>query len=254
MGRPELVNERLRPAQNFRIQRASASVVFSATVREAAADPNQSSRRESLLTLTEAPFLATVFISLLCWSVAYFSDAIKKAPTITYRLNNNGPYLNFSPTAPKMPVVEYEIKNLTRDQVFKDLSFYIHAKKGSLSDPKAIPIAPSKISARSPIAPQIQGSDASLAQYMLPEFHPEWRFKLQARLTDGAPEDTELLFDYTNRTLLGQERKTEVAPVRLVQASPETFIVENDFWIIAIIFLASLIGIIWYIFVRPQNR
>ena len=231
-------------------------MICSATV---SADPKADSgsdevpQRNRLLALTEVPFLFTAFISLLCWSVTYFSDAIKKSPTIYYKKidSDNRPcfYLYPLPSqttlrGPTQARVEYEITNLTRDQVFKEVSFYIITKRGSLSDPEAIPIAPAKISDRSPTQPQLQ--ETTIARYRLPEFHPGWRFRLRVRLTGGTPKDTSISFDYSNRSDIGKDVKAEVAPVRLVESSPETFIVEYDFYIIATIFLISLIAIIWY--------
>jgi hypothetical protein len=214
---------------------------------------DQFTKPDGLLTLTEVPFLATVFIGLLCWSVTYFSDAMKKSPTVCYRkINDNGDCFYLYPAPPRTGVVEYEIKNLTRDQVFKDVSFYIMATKGTLRDPKVIPIAPAKISSRSPTAPEIQAG--TFAQYRLPEFHPDWRFRLRVRLTGGTPKDTRIIFDYTNRFALGWEQKVEVAPVRLIEASLETWIVENDFRIIAMIFLISFIAIVWYIVRGMKNQ
>ena len=77
---------------------------------------------------------------------------------------------------------------------------------------------------------------------------------MRADLTGGTPKDCRIIFDYSNRTYLGQEVNAEVAPVRLVESSLETFIVENDFYIIAIIFLISFIAIIWYIACGTKNR
>ena len=242
--------------------KADLSVICSATVSaESKADPGtELPKPNRLLTLTEAPFLLTAFISLLCWSVTYFSDAVKKSPTIYYKKIDPGDrpcfYLYPDPSqaalsSPNEVRVEYQITNLTRDQVFKDISFYIMATRGSLSEPKAIPIAPAKISDRSPIEPQIQ---ETLARYRLPEFHPGWSFKLRAHLTGGTPKDSRIIFDYSNRTYLNQEVNAEVAPVRLVESSLETYIVEHDFYIIATIFLISFIVIIWYIACGTKNR
>jgi hypothetical protein len=161
--------------------------------------------------------------------------------------------------------VEYEITNLTRDQVFKDVSFYIITKRGRLSDPDAIPIAPAKISDRSPTKPEVyspespkvtgvQDMDPTIARFRLPEFHPGWRFRLRVRLTGGTPKDTIISFDYSNRADAGLNLKAEVAPVRFVESSAETFIVEYDFNIIAAIFVTSLIAIILYAFHGMKHR
>ena len=227
----------------------------------------KSATPKRLFSVTEVPFLVTVFIGLLCWSVTYFSDAIKKSPTVYYtRIDSSHPradgicFYLYNPDS-ATPIasrhsngdwIGYEVTNLTRDQVFKDISFYIRATQGSLENPVAVPIAPAKTSDRSPISPQLQGT--TIARYRLPEFHPGWKFQLRAHLAGGTPEDTQIIFDYSDRADLGQTFKVEIAPVRFVKSSLETYVAEHDFEIIELIFVISLIGIGWYAAFGVKNQ
>lgn len=233
---------------------------------EPAANSGTPAKSKRLFSVTEVPFLVTVFIGLLCWSVTYFSDAIKKSPTVYYTKIDSSHtgadgicfLYNLDSATPiasrhsNQDWIGYEVTNLTRDQVFKDISFYIRATKGSLENPTAVPIAPAKISDRSPVSPQLQGT--TIARYRLPEFHPGWTFQLRAHLAGGTPEDTQIIFDYSDRGDLGQALKVEIAPVRFVKSSLETYVAEHDFEIIESIFVISLIGIGWYAVFGVKNQ
>jgi hypothetical protein len=226
----------------LRLKKCSVELVNSVTMASEHKIKSESAhvaKGPRLLSITEVPFLATVLLSLFSWSVTYFTDAIKKSPTICY--------VKTSTTHKDSPGirVQYEITNLTRDQVFQNLSFYIVTKKGSLGNPEMIPIAPAKMSDRDPTEAKIQGK--SIARYRLPEFHPGWSFQLVADLVgSGGQDDTEVSFDYSNRSELGQTLNVQVLAVRFVGASAETFIAENDFAIITCVFALALIGIISY--------
>ncbi len=111
---------------------------------EPAANSGTPAKSKRLFSITEVPFLVTVFIGLFCWSVTYFSDAIKKSPTVYYTKINSSHMgadgicflYNLDSAAPNasrhsnQDWIGYEVTNLTRDQVFKDISFYIRATKG----------------------------------------------------------------------------------------------------------------------------
>jgi hypothetical protein len=226
---------------------------------EAKSDSDRSGEQRRWLSRLEVPFLLTVLIGLLCWCVTYFTDGVKKLPTISYsKINSdNGVYFYLYPRTQTASQgrneVGYEITNLTRDQVFKDVSFYIIARKGRLSDGTLLPIAPAKISDRSPTAPRSEGP--SLIRYRLPEFHPGWKFRLLARLAEGGTQnDIEISFDYSDRSDFGQKSDLQVAPVRFVEASLETFVVEHDFEIVGMLFVSGLIGIGLYMVLAARNQ
>src|SRR5260221_1660793 len=229
---------------------------------------NKSAEQKRFLSLTEVPFLLTIFIGLLCWSVTYFSDAIKKSPTVYYTKINadpppadGGSFYFYTPVSQKQIAprdskeawIKYEVTNLTRDQVFKDISFYIITDRGRLIDPLTTPIAPAKVSDRSASNPN--NEETTIEPYRLPEFHPGWRFRLQALLITGATQkDTKISFDYSDRGDAGKTLNVQVVPVRFVKFSPETFIAEHDFEIIEAIFAISLIVIVLYAVSGAKNR
>ncbi len=163
----------------------------------------------------KAPYLVTLVVAGIAWTVTHIVDSLLASPVLVYRTQilESGGKTSFYLT----------LKNITRDKTFRDVRLIISADPGDLlSDGAVIPIQPAWEG-------DTPGNLAGRTfEYTFAEFQPGWQFEISA-------------------VFKGPKRPTfRIAPrpdeaVRAVPSSIETILVENEIPVLASMLIGWII-------------
>lgn len=183
-----------------------------------------------ILTNKEFPYLLTILFVLVGWSFTHVVNRLLQSPTLEYKIRESREKANS---------LSYEIENITRDKLFKDLTFLLlfdGPAKEKLIKADLVVLPPARISGEVKLPPVVE---AEYAKFFVPEFHPNWRMALKVELKVGLSEK-----EYPRlRFSTGDDK-----PIRLVPASFETFLVKHEFSIILILLVSWSLLIISYLY------
>jgi hypothetical protein len=178
------------------------------------------------ITLKEAPYVLTLLVAALGWSVTHTVDRLTQMPIIEYKIHD--------PTKYGERVIKCEVTNIC-DKVFRDLNLYLTVAQGKMliiSTPEigfVKPIMPDPFRSK---AAYIQGHNAA---YFVPELQPLCSVSLETRAR--GPGDVEL------RYYNGHEA------IRLIEAGFQTWLVENEIEIMFGLIICWLLLLILFAFI-----
>jgi hypothetical protein len=187
----------------------------------------------------KAPYIITLFVAALGWTVNQTVSALTDSPTIAYKIN-------WEQKGESHPKVACTVKNVTRTKQFKNLQFILiidrFNQKGQFDNDSASidPISPSFNVASSEITPNGQA-----AHFDVPLLQPGWAMELSATATQELPVNLQQTFKKpaSNDSASNDSASNDSEVVRMVPFGIETWIVEHEIQCLigmAVLWLASV--------------
>ena len=165
------------------------------------------SRLLDVLGLEKLPYVATLLFTAIGWGATHTVDRVLKSPILEYSTT-------LSQGAGKS-TISVRIRNISHDQIFKNLAFVflLPPNSGKFTEAKKIATAPAWEGDVEPAK-----ADDSV-EFELPFLHPNGEVELSAVYEGGQPPTVRL------------ERAD--GAVRLVKPSVETFLVRHELCVVA---------------------
>jgi hypothetical protein len=192
----------------------------------------------SWLLAKEIPYALTFVVTALGWCLMRAVNAIQDSPSVSYSEK-------IIPRSGGGFDVTFHIKNISRNHLFRGISFYISTSDGTLSDANAKPRPPAKVVEDDNLAPQHQGEmqreqRVGIVRFYVAQLQPEASWDFCAVLSKTSTPQPHLLADFST---IGTNpgAKAEPASLRLIRDGPETYLVEHQ---VEILLLASFIWLI----------
>jgi hypothetical protein len=172
----------------------------------------------------KAPYVVTVILAVLGWSVTHVVDRVTGNPILEYRVE--------SESAGREAVT---IQNVTRDHTFRNLTLVFTADiAGSITSVSVIPFEPA-----------FEGDEPWLihgrtAQFTFPQLQPGWKFQIKLGYT--GTQRPRLRFELREGTL------------RATEWSLETFFLANEVCILLLILVAWVLFLLGaFLYLRPKQ-
>ena len=193
--------------------------------------------RINILKIDKLPYLLTVLFVLIGWGLTHTVDRLLKSPIIEYKII-------YKDSQDKSQLLVYEIANISRDKVFRNLQFELlltDTRKGKFKgDECTLLICPPMNITKEPET----GDDTF--RFFLEEFHPNWKIGVSLKLSgDNNPT--------LHFSTIADDGKYRNQPVMLLQSSFETFLVKHEFGIIVILLIAWCFLILIYFYALSKS-
>jgi hypothetical protein len=178
---------------------------------------------DRVVRLEKFPYLLTLLFVLLGWGLTHTVDRLLDSPLIEYTVKQEAKEGSVN--------IEYQITNITRDKLFKGLSFLV-----MLPDTPKARIVKASWAVLPPIRldPSAKEPDtnAMRAIYYVPQFHPNCSIRLQVLISGSVVPP--LRFSSSDTAVM------------LIHSSLQTFLVRNEICILVILMATWSIAILAY--------
>lgn len=173
------------------------------------------------------PFIFTLIIAALGWTLTHFADRVVNYPVLEYKVYEYNSKTNS---------ILYRIRNISSSSLFSNINFYIEIaedNKAHCIDPPDLKIPPPTHFGDERIQPKC--IDGEYAIFEVPQLHPNTEIQLIFRVNKNVK---------TNLRVFCKNQA-----VKLVSSSPTTYLIRNEiiilyflvaFWIICIGFFVLL--------------
>ena len=204
-------------------------------------------KRRQMLKSKEFPYLFTILVSLIGWTVNHISDQLLSSKILSYKqMFYNARYggLHSNYKGKEFNIMDCTITNLTYDYLFKNINLTVELSKGVNSDK----IYMKSLQAVEPLVFKESSEDTVVAKkthFIIEGLHPRTSAKLRVYYRGKCKP--KLLLEYSSKG----GRNTSKA-ILLMEAGIKTNILKYEIYIFSSLLIVWLILIGYYFYSYPN--
>jgi len=190
----------------------------------------------SVFKIDKLPYLLTILFVLVGWGLKHSVDRLLKSPIIEYKMEKSG--------LKKGQLIVYEITNISRDTVFRNLQFefLVDTEKSKFMQDKC------KLTIHPPLNIQKRADKGDgHFKFSLEEFHPSCKVGVDLELSgDVSPT--------LHFSTISDSGSPTSQPVMLLSSSFDTLLVKHELGIIKVLVLVWVALILVFLFAIKRSN